>query len=152
MPILGAHQSIAGGLHKAVERAAETGCSCVQLFTANTRSWPKPLTLIQDSQPLTKNNNQWRAKAIMPDKAAKFQAALKKHHITNPIAHDSYLINLAAPDDELWRKSVEAFAVELLRAEQLGIGYVVMHPGSFTTSSEEAGLKKIIASLEKLKD
>ncbi len=79
MPILGAHQSIAGGYYRAVEHAAKVGCQCVQLFT--------------------KNNNQWRAKAITPDDVAKFQAALKQHQVTDPIAHDSYLINLAAPDE-----------------------------------------------------
>ncbi|HZZ27630.1 MAG TPA: deoxyribonuclease IV [Pirellulales bacterium] len=130
MPILGAHQSIAGGYYRAAEHAAETGCDCVQLFT--------------------KNNNQWRAKAITEDDAAKFQAALAQHNIRHPLAHDSYLINLAAPDEALWRKSVEAFAVELLRAEQLGIPYVVMHPGSFTTSSEEAGLARIVQALDEV--
>jgi deoxyribonuclease IV len=130
MPILGAHQSIAGGYYRAVEHAAKVGCQCVQLFT--------------------KNNNQWRAKAITPEDVAKFQAALQQHQVTDPIAHDSYLINLATPNETLWRKSMEAFAVELLRAEQLGIRYVVMHPGSFTISSEEAGLKRIIASLDEI--
>jgi deoxyribonuclease-4 len=130
MPTLGAHQSIAGGYYLAVERAAEVGCECVQLFT--------------------KNNNQWRAKEITADDVSKFRAALKQHKIEHTLSHDSYLINLAAPDEVLWRKSVEAFAVELQRAEQLGIPYVVMHPGAFTTSSEEAGLKRIIESLDEI--
>src|SRR6476661_3367558 len=117
MPILGAHQSIAGGYFRAVELAAECGCECVQLFT--------------------KNNNQWKAKALTDDDATKFQAALQRLKIAHPLSHDSYLINLAAPDDELWRKSIEAHAVELLRAEHLGIPYAVLHPGAFTTSSEE---------------
>jgi deoxyribonuclease IV len=130
MPILGAHQSIAGGYYKSVELAAECGCECVQLFT--------------------KNNNQWRAKAISPEEAALFQAALKERQIKHPLAHDSYLINLAAPDETLWKKSLEAYAVELLRAEQLGIPFVVMHPGSFTTSSEEAGLKRIVQGLDEV--
>src|SRR5215831_4469694 len=108
MPLLGAHQSIAGGYYRAVELAAEIGCDCVQLFT--------------------KNNNQWRAKPLVDEEAIKFQEALKRHGVGWPIAHDSYLINLAAPDEALWRKSLEAFAVELLRAEKLGIAYVVMHP------------------------
>src|SRR5437667_7260564 len=95
MPLLGAHQSIAGGYYRAVEIAAEIGCDCVQLFT--------------------KNNNQWRAKDLTDEDAIKFQAALKQHGLGYPMAHDSYLINLAAPDEELWRKSVEEFAVELLR-------------------------------------
>ncbi len=132
MPILGAHQSIAGGYYRAVELAAECGCDCVQLFS--------------------KNNNQWRAKALTDDDTSKFQAALAKHGILHSLVHDSYLINLAAPDEELWWKSVEAYAVELLRAEHLGIPYVVTHPGSFTTSSEEVGLRRIIAALDEVHD
>lgn len=130
MPILGAHQSIAGGYYKAVEIAAECGCQCVQIFT--------------------KNNNQWRAKALTDEDADKFQAALKRLNISHPISHDSYLINLAAPDDELWKKSIEAFAVELLRAEKLGIPYVVTHPGAYTSSSEAAGLKRIVEALDEV--
>jgi deoxyribonuclease-4 len=130
MPILGAHQSIAGGYYRSAEIAAEAGCDCVQLFT--------------------KNNNQWRAKPITKEDAEKFQAALKKLGVGYPLSHDSYLINLAAPDETLWRKSVEAFAVELLRAEELGIPYVVTHPGAYTTSSEEAGIKQIIAALNEV--
>ncbi len=60
------------------------------------------------------------------------------------------MINLAAPDEELWRKSIEGYAVELLRAEHLGIPYVVLHPGSFTTSSEEVGLKRICKALDEV--
>ncbi len=130
MPILGAHQSIAGGYYKAVEIAAECGCQCVQIFT--------------------KNNNQWRAKALTDDDAEKFQATLKRLNISHPLSHDSYLINLAAPDEELWRKSIEAFAIELLRAEKLDIPYVVTHPGAFTTSSEAAGLKRIVEALDEV--
>ena len=103
MPILGAHMSIAGGYHKAVERAHQCGCDCVQLFT--------------------KNNNQWRAKDITPQEAQTFRSTLKKLGIVHPIAHDSYLINLASPDRVLWRNSIDAFVVELHRADRLGIPY-----------------------------
>jgi deoxyribonuclease IV len=120
--------SIAGGYYKAVEAAHRAGCDCVQLFT--------------------KNNNQWRAKALADEDAEKFQAALAETGVTHPIAHDSYLINLASPDDALWAKSVEAFRLELLRAEKLGIPYVVAHPGAFTTSSEEKGIERIIEALD----
>lgn len=128
--LLGAHMSIAGGYHKAVEAAAKCGMSTCQLFT--------------------KNNNQWKAKEITDAEAKAFRDALVRLGITHPISHDSYLINLAAPDDELWRKSIDAFAIELRRAEQLGIPYVVAHPGSFTTTSEEVGLKRIIAGLDEV--
>jgi deoxyribonuclease IV len=122
--------SIAGGYYKAVETAKRCGCDCVQLFT--------------------KNNNQWRAKKLTDEDVARFQAALSETGITHPIAHDSYLINLASPDDGLWRKSVDAFAEELRRAERLGIPYVVTHPGAFTDSSEEAGLERVIAALDEV--
>jgi deoxyribonuclease-4 len=130
LSILGAHQSIAGGYYKSVEIAAQTGCACVQLFT--------------------KNNNQWRAKEISDDEAAAFADALERLGITHPLSHDSYLINLAAPDDELWTKSVEAFVVELQRADRLGIPYVVTHPGAFTSSCEADGIKRIIKALDEV--
>ena len=130
MAILGAHQSIAGGYHHAVEAAHRLGCDCVQLFT--------------------KNNNQWRAKPITPQEAQRFRSALAELGITHPIAHDAYLINLASPDRELWRRSIDAFVVELERAAMLGIPYVVTHPGAFTTSSEAQGLKRVIRALNEI--
>ncbi len=131
-PLLGAHMSIAGGYYKAIERGAEVGCEVIQVFT--------------------KNNNQWRAKPLTVEDTARFQAALAEHGITHPLAHDSYLINLAAPDDAMWRKSIDAFVIELERAEALGIPYVVAHPGAFTTSSEEAGIARIAAALDEVHD
>jgi deoxyribonuclease IV len=128
LPILGAHMSIAGGYYKAVELAAQCTCECVQIFT--------------------KNNNQWRAKPMTPEDAQLFRAALDRHNIVAPISHASYLINLGSPDIELWKKSIEAFVIELQRAEHLGLGYVVTHPGAFTCSSEEAGLKAIVRALD----
>src|SRR5262245_23543031 len=119
-PPLGAHMSIAGGYHRAVELAKASGCDCVQLFT--------------------KNNNQWRAKEITAGEASQFKNALEELGITHPISHSSYLINLASPDEALREKSIASMIVELQRAEQLGIPWVVMHPGSHTTASEAEGL------------
>lgn len=130
MAILGAHMSMAGGYSKAVEAAHRAGCDCVQLFT--------------------KSNNQWRAKPISDEQVAQFQAALSDLGIKHPISHDSYLINLASPDDALWKKSVDAFVIELQRAEQLGIPYVVAHPGAYTTSSESQGLERIAGALDEV--
>lgn len=130
MAILGAHMSISGGYYRSVEIAHEHGGDCVQLFT--------------------KNNNQWKAKPITADEVARFQGKLQELKIGAPIAHNSYLINLAAPAEELWRKSIDAHRVELERAEQLGIPFVVAHPGAFTTSSEEEGLRKIIVALDEI--
>jgi deoxyribonuclease-4 len=129
-PPLGSHLSIAGGYYKAVEQARANTCDAVQIFT--------------------KNNNQWKAKPLTDDDVARFQAALAECSIGYPLAHNSYLINLAAPDDELWEKSIAAQVVELERAQRLGLIGVVAHPGAFTTSSEEAGLARIIRAFDEV--
>ena len=70
-----------------------------------------------------------------------------EHKLRVPCAHDSYLINIASPKDDLWQKSLDALVVELERAEALGLAGVVMHPGSFVDSSEAEGLKRIVKGL-----
>lgn len=128
--ILGAHMSISGGYHKAVEAAAAHAMDCVQLFT--------------------KNNNQWRAKPITDDEVRAFRKALDESGVGYPLSHASYLINMASPDEALRAQSVDAMEIELRRATQLGIPYVVVHPGSFTTSSEEEGIARISESIDEL--
>ena len=130
MPILGAHQSIAGGYHKAVEIGVETGCQVIQIFTKNT--------------------NQWRGKPITPEEAETFREAVAASGIACPLAHDSYLINLASPDETLWKKSIDAMIDEVQRAAVLGIPWVVCHPGAYTTTSEEEGLKRIVTALDEV--
>jgi deoxyribonuclease-4 len=120
--------SIAGGYFLAVEAAKRVGCDCVQLFT--------------------KNNNQWRAKPISDDEARQFQDSLRQLEIQSPLSHSSYLINLASPNPDLWQQSMEAMAIELQRAAQLHIPYVVMHPGSFTTDNERDGLRRVARGLD----
>ncbi len=129
-PLLGAHMSIAGGYHKAVEAAHAVSFETVQLFT--------------------KNNNQWKAVPITTEQAATFRASLKSTGIVHPVSHASYLINLGSPDDALWRKSIEAMAVEVERCQILGIGDVVVHPGAHVGSGEEAGLKRIAEALDEV--
>jgi len=130
MPLLGAHMSIAGGYYKAVEAAAALGMDTVQLFT--------------------KNNNQWRAKPLTDEDVRLFRDTLKSAGIRKPCAHNSYLINLASPNGELWQKSLEAMVVEVERAEALGLDGVVMHPGSFVESSEAAGLALIAKAIDEI--
>jgi len=127
MSILGAHMSIAGGYFKAVLAAKKAGCECVQVFT--------------------KNNNQWRAKELTDEDATKFRNAMEEEGIVSPLSHASYLINLASPKEELRQKSIDAMIIELERAHALGIPYVVFHPGSHTTSTEEEGLDAIVNSM-----
>jgi deoxyribonuclease-4 len=108
--LLGAHQSIAGGFPKAVERATATGCTCLQIFTRNV--------------------NRWDAAPIPPAAAAEFRAAVRAAGLGLVVAHDSYLINPAAADPVLRRRSIDGLVLELERAEQLGLPWVVAHPGA----------------------
>lgn len=127
MPLFGAHMSIAGGYHLAAETAGRFACGTVQLFT--------------------KNNNQWAGKPITEEDVRLFRDSLKIHNLAKPTAHDSYLINVASPDAVLRGKSIDAFIVEMERAEALGLDYLVMHPGTPTDGDEAAGLKRIADAL-----
>lgn len=108
--LLGAHQSIAGGFDKAVARAVETGCRCLQIFTRNV--------------------NRWDASPIAAEDAARFRSAVAAAGLGCVVAHDSYLINPAAADDVLRSRSIDGLVIELERAECLGIRWVVAHPGA----------------------
>lgn len=129
---LGAHMSIAGGYHKAIDAASDLSMDVVQLFT--------------------KNNNQWAAKPITPAEVQLFNESLASTGIQNPLSHASYLINLASPKDDLWNKSIEGMIVEWQRAEQLGLDGVVMHPGACIDSTPEQGLQRIVDALQRIVD
>jgi deoxyribonuclease-4 len=118
--LLGAHMPTTGGLHRAILSGHEIGCTAVQLFTTSPR--------------------QWRARPLSEEEIAAFDEARQQTGIHTVISHDSYLINLAAPDQDVLQRSREAFLDELQRAEALNIPWVVTHMGSYLNSSEEAGL------------
>jgi len=148
MAILGSHTSAAGGFYRAVERAAAVGADCVQLFTTPPRQWP--VSKSKPVRPGIKTNAPRRAQEIPEAECLKFTDALRQSGVAYPLSHASYLINLGSPDPELWRKSVDAFVVELRRAESLGIPYVVIHPGAYTTSSEALGLAAIVRAVDEV--
>lgn len=128
MPQFGAHVSVAGGLHKAAETARQLGMETLQIFT--------------------KNANQWVGKPLTEDEIRAFKAAVKAASLKHPTAHDSYLINLASPNEELYQRSIGAFADELERAESLGLSYLVTHPGAHTGSGVEAGVERVAAAID----
>ena len=123
VPRLGAHLSISGGLPRAVDRAEASGCGALQIFT--------------------KSAGQWRARELPPEEIALFRRRVRQTKIWPVVAHNSYLINLAAADPALRRKSIDALGDELDRAESLGLAGLVMHPGSYTSGTEDGGLKLI---------
>ncbi|HEY6191424.1 MAG TPA: deoxyribonuclease IV [Bacteroidota bacterium] len=126
-PLIGAHESIAGGIETAFERGDRAGCRTLQVFT--------------------KNSNQWRAKPLSEEAIANYKTAASKSTIRPVVAHDSYLINLCATDLSILEKSREAFIDELQRCDALGIPYLNFHPGAHMGAGEEEGIKKIVESL-----
>ena len=115
----------------------------------STKRWNVPTgAVVTASSCLRKTTTSGRPETLRRPTPSGFARAMDTLGITHPLAHDSYLINLASPDPRLWQKSVDAFVVELHRAEILGIPYVVTHPGAFTTASEEAGLRNIVRAID----
>ena len=142
-PILGAHMSISGGFDEALRRGRAEGCDCVQVFTVAPRIWPVPLR--DAKKAVTSSIRDIDAAAVEA-----FRVALDEFQIRSTLVHASYLLNLASPDDALWKRSIDGLVLEMNRAAQLSIPAVVLHPGSFTTSSEPAGLKRIALALREV--
>ncbi len=132
MRLLGAHMSIAGGHALAIDRAMTFEMTACQIFT--------------------KNANQWSAKPIAPEAAEGFRARVAESEVAFVVAHDSYLINLASPDDALWEKSKAAFGDELARCAQLGVDFLVTHPGAHMGSGVEDGVRRVADGLNELLD
>lgn len=130
--LLGAHTSIAGGVENALYEGESIGASTVQIFTANQR--------------------QWRTKSLTQENIQNWNEALEKTGLKNIMSHDSYLINLGAPNPEVLVKSRQAFREEIIRCQQLGISYCNFHPGSALDAGVERCLDLIVESLLGVKD
>lgn len=126
-PRLGAHMSITGGLPRAIDRGLATGCEALQIFT--------------------KSSSQWRARPIPDAEIELFRTRVTETGIGPVMAHASYLINLASPDETLRKRSMTALADELYRADRLGLAGVVLHPGAYTSSTEQEGIQRIADSI-----
>jgi len=126
---VGAHVSIAGSIDRAVDRAGKIGCDTFQIFSRNPRGW--------------------RAKEISEEVAQEFKRKLKRSGMHPPVDHMPYLPNLATPKEDVYRKSVDALALELERCEILGIPYLVTHLGSHLDSGKEVGLNRTAEAIIK---
>ena len=129
MPLLGAHESVAGGIHLAFNRIQDAGGDALQIFTRNQRQW-NPAPVQKEEQQL-------------------FGATWQKHGNMPVASHASYLINLASGKPDLIKKSITAFADELKRCELLNIPLVVMHPGSHGGDGVEAGINRFTEHLDR---
>ncbi len=125
--LLGAHTSAAGGVFNALTEGKSIGATTIQLFTANQR--------------------QWKAPTLSADTIAKWKDTLQETGLRDIMSHDSYLINLGAPDPEILEKSRTTFALEVQRCHDLDITYLNFHPGSAIKEDRQKCLDVIIESL-----
>ncbi len=130
--LLGAHFSIAGGIHKALYEAVSYQCNTLQIFT--------------------KNANTWKEKILSDKEIKKFKAAKKETGIYEITSHASYLINIAGMDKKKSAMSCEALKQELIRCDQLNIPYIVLHPGSHMGNGEEKGIRRIADNINQIFD
>jgi deoxyribonuclease-4 len=126
--LLGAHMSISGGATKALERGRSIGCTAIQIFV--------------------KNNMQWFAKPFAETELAAYQNYPDRPKVV--FGHTSYLINPGAKNPEFREKSIRALSEELSRADQLGLPFLVLHPGAHMGDGEETGLTRIVSSLDEV--
>ena len=126
-PLLGAHMSTAGGVGKAIERALSIGATAAQIFVKNNMQWFAP-------GPLAGHESD-----AFRDAAAQLGAVF---------GHSGYMINLSATNPEFLEKSRRALGEELLRADQLGLPFLVLHPGAHLGAGTEPGLAKVVESLD----
>jgi deoxyribonuclease-4 len=128
--LLGAHVSTSGGLHMAIGRARSIECTAMQIFV--------------------KNNMQWFARPLRPEEIHAFRAHQQRAELSVVFAHANYLINLAAINPQFHANSIRALAEELTRADQLGLPFLVLHPGAHMGAGLEAGLDTVVASIDHL--
>src|SRR5438874_6181445 len=128
--LLGAHMSIGGGVHTAIERGCSIKCTAIQMFV--------------------KNNMQWFARPLAREEIRAFLEHRQRRDLLSIFAHANYLINLAATNPQFLSNSIRALSEELTRADQLELPFLVLHPGAHLGAGEAAGLDKIIGSLDRV--
>jgi deoxyribonuclease IV len=126
--LLGAHMSIGGGVQKSIERARSIECTAMQIFV--------------------KNNMQWFARPLTRQEIRGFLKHTQRDELLSIFGHANYLINLAATNPQFHANSLRALSEELIRADQLKLPFLVLHPGAHLGAGEEAGLEKIIKSID----
>jgi deoxyribonuclease-4 len=126
----GAHMPAAGGAWKALQRGRAIGCEVVQLFV--------------------KNNMQWFGKPFSPDDLVRYANELAANDFACVFGHAGYLINLAAPASPNRDKSIQSLIQEIQLATELGVPFLVLHPGSHLGRGEEAGIKQVAVGLNEV--
>ncbi len=130
--LIGAHESIAGGIEHSPDRAVEDRCEVMQIFTGPPLRW--------DTAPLT------------GESISAFRNGVVRTGLESVIVHGAYLINPATPDAALRQRSGNALLSEYMRCAELGVDYLVIHPGSHRGSGASGGIVCVAALLDELFD
>jgi deoxyribonuclease-4 len=129
-PLLGAHMSIAGGVHNALLHGKQVECDAIQIFTKSAR--------------------QWAASPYREEEIRSFRQNRRETGIDTIVAHDSYLLNLGCPEPTLRAKSVRGFIDELERCEALSVSLLIAHPGAHGGAGEKEGIETIARCLSEV--
>lgn len=124
---IGVHVSIAGKIYQAVDRAKELGCDTMQIFSRNPRGWA--------------------VSKLIPEDVEEFKKRRKQGKIAPLVVHIPYLINLGSPEEGLWKKSIQAYIDDIIRADKLSAEYFVTHLGSHKGKGIDAGIKRFAEGL-----
>jgi deoxyribonuclease IV len=126
----GAHMPTSGGVWKALQRGTSIGCDIVQVFV--------------------KNNMQWFGKPHAADVLALYANELASQKISAVFGHAGYLINLGAPACDNREKSLQSMIQEIGFATDLGLPFLVMHPGAHLGQGEQVGLQQIVTGINEV--
>lgn len=129
---LGLHVSIAGGLHRAIERGRTLGCEAIQLFASNPRGW--------------------KSMPVSDEEARLFREARAeegKTELVPVVIHMPYLPNLCSESEDLFEKSCASLTENCRKAEKIGAEYVVVHMGSYGPGGPEEGLRRMALAIDR---
>ncbi len=127
---IGVHVSIAGKIYESLERARALGCNTMQIFSRNPRSW--------------------QASRLDRADVEEFKRLKVKYDVRPVAVHIPYIINLATPDDRLYKKSISAYIEDIERVDLLGVEYFVTHLGSHVGSGEDEGIVRFSKALARI--
>jgi deoxyribonuclease IV len=127
--LFGAHCS--GGIKKALGNGVDMGAEVVQLFVQSPRTWRFP-------------NHK-------PEDFAGFRER-KAEVKLDVVVHALYLVNLAAPDDGVYTKSVDTMRATVDAACAIEADAVVFHVGSHLGAGLDVGLERVVPALTEVLD
>lgn len=127
---IGRHMPTASNAIKAAAQAQEIGCTAIQIFASNPTGWSP-----------TQGGEEG---------CVAFAEAARAFNLAPVVLHAPYLINLAAPDDVIWEKSIALLSWTLQRGALLGASFVVFHVGSHKGTGVEAGIARVVAAIKRI--